>query len=190
MTNNLYKIYTPKETNYPLIHDLVAKKLIVNSDDRGNLVEILKTTWKDIYNPKTLPFTQVYYSTTNSGVARDQNHWHFHPAGQVDRYVVIFGEVIFVVYDTREKSPTENQFNLFWIGNSLGDNGQYTLLVPPRTLHCFLVVGDKPATLLNFPNRLYDPKEEVRIPFKKFPLSDGSTFSWEKVKQAYKKYAK
>lgn len=187
---DLYRIFTPKEKNYKLIHDVVARKLIVNSDARGNLVEILKTTWKDIYHPKTLPFTQVYYSSTEPGVARDEKHWHFHPGGQVDRYIVISGEAVFAVYDTRDKSKTHNLFNLFWMGEKIGDSGQYTLLVPARTLHCFIVVGKKPATLLNFPSCLYDPQEELRIPFRKFPLPDGSTFSWKKVEKAYKIYAK
>jgi dTDP-4-dehydrorhamnose 3,5-epimerase-like enzyme len=190
MNTNLYKIFTLKEKNFKLIHDVVARKLTVNSDKRGTLVEILKTSWTDIFDSEILPFTQVYYSKTKSGVARDKSDWHFHPGGQVDRYVVISGEVIFAIYDTREKSKTRNFLNLFWIGESLGKTGQYSLLVPPRTLHCFIVVSKKPATLLNFPSRLYDPREEVRIPFKKFPLPDGTIFSWTKVKKAHKMYAK
>lgn len=189
-TDNLYQIFTLSEKDYPLIHGVVTRKLVVNEDARGNLVEVLKTTWEDVYHEKHLPFTQVYYSTTKAGVARDQHKWHFHPGGQVDRYVVIFGDVVLAIYDVREKSPTKDFFNLFFMGESLGKKGQYEILVPPRTLHCFLVVGDKPATLLNFPNRLYDSEEEWRIPFENFPLPDGSTFSWEKVKEAYKKYAK
>jgi dTDP-4-dehydrorhamnose 3,5-epimerase-like enzyme len=74
------------------------------------------------------------------------------------------------------------------MGESLGNKYQYTLLVPARTLHCFIVVGEKPATLLNFPSRLYDPAEEVRLPFAEHPLADGSVFSWEKVKSAYRQY--
>lgn len=189
MPDNLYKIFTLPEKDIQLVHDVIIRKLVVNSDPRGSLTEILKTTWKDIYNEKDLPFTQVYYSTTQAGVARDQSDWHFHPGGQIDRYVVISGDVVFAVYDIREKSATEDKLNLFWIGETLGNEGQYTLLVPPRTLHGFLVVSRKPATLLNFPNKLYDPQEEWRIPFENFPLPDGSTFSWKKVQKAFNKYA-
>lgn len=185
MNSKLYRIYTLKEQDYPLVHDVVVKKLAVHTDPRGTLIEILKTTWKDVYDAKRLPFTQVYYSTTKAGVARDQDHWHFHPGGQVDRYVVINGDVVFVIYDVRSDSPTKDILNLFLVGKSLGDTGQYELLVPSHTLHGFLVVSETPATLLNFPNRLYDPDEELRLPFENFPLPNGSTFSWEKVKDAY-----
>jgi len=187
--NSLYKIYSPREKSYPLVHDVVLKKLIVNTDPRGTLVEMLKTTWTDVYDEKKLPFTQVYYSLTIPGVARDQDRWHFHPGGQVDRYVVIFGNVVFAVYDIREQSPTKDRLNLFWVGDSLGPDGQYEILVPPRTLHGFLVVGDKPATLLNFPSKLYDPEEEWRLPFAQYPLPDGSIFSWETVAKAFHRYA-
>lgn len=190
MKQVLYRIFSPGEKNHHLIHDLILKKLKVNRDPRGTLTEMLKTTWKDVYDRKHLPFTQIYVSTTVAGVARDENRWHFHPGGQVDRYVVLFGDVVLVVYDTRESSLTKDTINICLLGESLGPDNQYLILVPPRTLHCFLVVGDKPATLVNFPNRLYDPKEELRIPFELFPLPDGSTFSWEKVIKAYNEYVK
>ena len=190
MKRPLYNIFTTKEKGYPVIHDVVIRKLVVNADPRGTLTEILKTTWEDIYNAKTLPFTQVYYSATKSGTARDVDRWHFHPGGQVDRYAVIFGDVVFAIYDVRENSPSKDRLNLFLVGESLGPQGQFELLVPAHTLHGFLVVSQKEATLLNFPSRLYDPKEEVRLPFENFPLPDGSTFSWDKVRRAYERYVK
>jgi len=189
MKQDLYKIFTLSK-QYSRIYDVVVRKLLVHSDPRGILSEVLKTTWEDMYNPKTMPFTQVYYSTTKSGIARDKDRWHFHPGGQIDRYVVLFGDVVFAIYDVREGSPTKDMLNLFLVGESLGPQGQYEILVPPRTLHGFLVVSKIPSMLLNFPNRLYDPEEEVRIPFENFPLPDGSTFSWEKVRKAYTDYDK
>lgn len=190
MNSGIYQMYTLREADYPLIHDVVLRRLVVNSDLRGNLVEVLKTTWEDVYDPREFPFTQVYYSSTNPGTARDRDRWHFHPGGQVDRYVVIAGDAVFAIYDIRETSPTCDTLNLFLIGESLGPDGQYEILVPARTLHGFLVVSRKPATLLNFPSRLYDPDEEWRLPFEDFPLPDGSIFSWNKVRQVFRSYVK
>jgi len=42
---------------------------------------------------------------------------------------------------------------------------------------------------LNFPNKLYDPEEELRLPFAQYPLPDGSIFSWETVDKAFHSYA-
>jgi dTDP-4-dehydrorhamnose 3,5-epimerase-like enzyme len=72
------------------------------------------------------------------------------------------------------------------MGESQGDHGQYTLLIPQNVLHCFKVVGKKEAILLNFPNTLYDFTEEGRLPFQKVKFPDGSFFGWSKVDQALK----
>ena len=190
MNNNIYRIYTPAEKKYPLIHDLVIRNLVVNADPRGTLTEVMKTNWEGFYNLKERPFAQCYFSVTEPSVARDQSDWHFHPGGQVDRFSVISGDLILAVYDIREKSPTKDLLNLFLLGESLGRENQYSVLVPPQALHGFLVVSRKPATLINFPSRLYDPKEELRLPFRDYLLPDGSEFSWNKVKNAFEKYDK
>lgn len=190
MKQNLYQLYTPSASNYPLIHDALIRNLVVNSDPRGTLTEILKTDWKDFYHAQQRPFAQTYFSVTKAGVARDLADWHFHPGGQIDRFSVISGNMVVAIYDIREKSPTKNTLNLFLLGDCLNYKQQYTVLVPPRTLHGFVVVGKKPAILLNFPSRLYDPEEEWRLPFSAYPLADGSVFSWNKVKKAYTQYAK
>lgn len=181
-----YSIITP--TNWQQetwIHDVVVKPLKVNRDPRGILVETLKTTWEDVYNQETAPFTQMYYSTTEPGVARDIDRWHFHPGGQQDRFGVIRGDIVVGILDNREDSPTKGKLNLFQMGESNGDEGQYMLMIPKRVLHGFVVVGSAYATLFNYPTRLYDPHEEVRVLFSDALLSNGEEFSWEKVKQEY-----
>jgi dTDP-4-dehydrorhamnose 3,5-epimerase len=191
MKNNLYSLITlSNKDQHSLIHDLVIKPLKVNRDPRGTLTEALKTTWEDVYNSNDLPFTQMYFSTTDPGVARDIDRWHYHPGGQQDRFGIISGDIIVALFDNRQNSPTFQTLNLFLMGKSQGDNGQYLLLIPSQTLHCYLVVSDKPATMINFPNRLYDPQEEQRIPFVDILLPDKQPFSWDKVKQSYSELPK
>jgi len=189
MNTNLYSIITLKNKDkHKLIHDVVIRPLKVNRDPRGTLTEALKITWKDIYSKKELPFTQMYFSTTDPGVARDIDSWHFHPGGQQDRFGIISGDIIVAIYDNRKDSKTYQTLNLFLMGQSQGDEGQYLLMVPPQTLHCFLVVSPTPATLINFPNRLYDSDEEQRIFFKDVNLPDGQPFSWDQVKTSYSQF--
>lgn len=175
-----------KADTYPLIHDVVIHPLQVNRDSRGILVEIMKTNWDNIYNQKKLPFAQVYYSITESGTARDENLWHFHPGGQQDRFGVIKGEIVVAIFDDRKGSPTKGKLNLFNLGELKDNLGQYLVLVPPRCLHGFIVVSKEPAILFNFPSRLYDPKEEKRIDLKKAKLKNGSIFSWNMVRKEFK----
>lgn len=168
-----------------LIYDVVAYPLKVNRDSRGILVETLKTNWSEVFGPNR-PFAQSYYSITKAGVARDEDVWHRHPH-QEDRFVVIQGDIVVAIYDWRKESSTYGKLNLFKMGESEGEDGQYLLLIPRNTLHGFCVVSKKTAILLNFPTLLYNPKEEGRISHQeagvKFP--DGELFSWEAVRKEF-----
>jgi len=175
-----------KLKSYSLIAGVVVYPLQVNRDTRGMLTEMLKITWSDIYDEKLRPFTQMYFSQTESGVARDEDKWHYHPGGQEDRFGIISGDVVIAIYDNRQDSPTYQKLNLFLMGKNQGDQGQYLLLVPPRTLHGFVVVSKKPASLINYPTRLYDPQEEQRIPFSEVKFKDGSIFSWDLVRKQFR----
>jgi len=173
-----------KIDSYKLIKDVVVHPLKVNEDKRGILVETIKRGWKDIYSEK-YPFAQSYFSITYSNVARDEDQWHIHPTKQEDRFVVIKGKAVIALYDDRENSPTKGVLNLFKMGQFVNNKGYYTLLIPQKVYHCFLVVSKKEAVLLNFPTRLYDPEEEDRVKFKKAKLADESIFDWNKVRKKF-----
>ncbi|OGD63423.1 hypothetical protein A2160_03080 [Candidatus Beckwithbacteria bacterium RBG_13_42_9] len=175
-----------KLKSYPLIKGVVVHPLKVNRDPRGFLVEALRVDWADIYDKETRPFRQMYYSQTDSGVARDEDRWHFHPGGQEDRFAVINGDIVVAVYDNRQDSSTYQTLNLFKMGEGQGDNGQYLLLVPPQTLHGFVVVSKNPALLVNYPTKIYDANEEKRVPFSEVKFKDGSNFNWDLIRREFK----
>lgn len=183
---NLNFFNLTKLNNCPLIDGVKIHPLKVNRDQRGILVEIMKTSWKDIYDKEKLPFSQTYYSITPSGVARDESLWHHHPGGQQDRFGVIKGEVVVAIFDWRKESKTFGELNLFHLGELTEDKGQYIVVVPKKCLHGFVVVSKKEAILFNFPTMLYDPKEEERIPIDKVKLKDGSIFSWDLVRSSFR----
>src|SRR3989344_5184973 len=164
-----------------LIKDVVLHPLKINKDASGVLVETLRIDWKEIYGPER-EFAMQYYSVTDSGVARDENVWHYHPTVQEDRFIVIHGAIVVAIADNRVGSSTQGLINLFYMKS---DYNPYVLLIPKKTLHGFLVVSNIPAILLNFPTRLYNPKEEGRIPYSKVnvKMKDGSSFSWKIVRK-------
>jgi|SRR3989344_441158 len=167
-----------------IISDVILYPLKINQDESGGiLVETLRTDWTDVYG-KGREFFMQYYSVTPSGAARDENTWHFHPNYQEDRFLVIQGAVVTAVADNRENSETKNLLNLFYM-DALDD--PYLLLIPKRVLHGFMVVSKTPSVLLNFPTALYNPSEEKRIDYEKanVNLSDGSAFSWNKVREEF-----
>ena len=177
-------VYTDPDDRSALIADVVARPLRVNRDPRGILVETLKVDWPDCYDAVTRPFAQTYYSVTEPWVARDEDRWHVHER-QADRFVVPSGDVVLALYDPRDASPTRGRLNLIRLGEANGDSGQYLVLIPPRVLHGFMVVGPRAALLLNYPTRLYDPADEGRVLFGEVGarLPDGRLFSWDLVRE-------
>ena len=167
-----------------VVDDVVLYPLRVNRDPRGTLVESLKVSWAGIYDATARPFAQHYFSTTNPGVARDEDRWHVHEY-QEDRFSVLHGDIVVAVYDPRPTSRTRGRLNLYRLGEANGDQGQFCVLVPRRCYHGFVVVSDKPAILQNFPTREYDPADEGRVPFAEagVRLPDGTTFTWDLVRQ-------
>jgi len=166
-----------------LIKDVLLYPLKVNRDESGTLVETLRTDWKEIYG-KGREFFMQYYSVTSSGVARDENVWHYHPV-QEDRFLVVQGEVVVAVADNRKNSLTKGCLNLFLMKAYFDP---FILLIPAQTLHGFMVVSKESAILLNFPTGLYNPQEEGRVPYEKagIKLPDGTDFNWAKVRSYFK----
>ncbi len=163
-----------------LIQDIIMYPLKVNKDASGLLVETLRTDWKEIYGPGR-EFAMQYYSITHSGVARDEDTWHYHLL-QEDRFLVAQGAIVTAVADNRQDSPTNGLLNLFYME---AHTDPYILLIPKKTLHGFMAVSKTPAILLNYPTALYNPKDEVRIPYSEvnIKMSNGSLFYWESVRK-------
>lgn len=162
-----------------IIKDVLMYPLKINRDKSGVLVEALRSDWKGIYG-KGREFAMQYFSVTESGIARDEAVWHYHPQ-QEDRFLVAQGEVVVAVADNRQNSKTFEFLNLFYMQ---ADKDPYILLIPKNTLHGFLVASHIPAVLLNFPTVLYNFEEEGRISYEeaKIKSSEGSLFSWDKVR--------
>jgi dTDP-4-dehydrorhamnose 3,5-epimerase len=170
--------------NIKLIKDVAIHPYEVNEDTSGILVETLRKDWNDVYGPGR-EFFQQYYSETPSGMARDENVWHYHPTIQDDRFAVIKGEVVVAIGDNRKDSETEGLLNLFHI-NARKD--PYLVLIPRRTLHGFMVVSLEPAILVNFPTGLYNLQEEGRIPYSQENIKTeaGELFNWNLVRKEFK----
>jgi len=172
-----------------LVKDVILHPLKVMSDEKtgGILVETLRRDWKDVYG-QDMEFAMQYYSVTDSGLARDENEWHLHNE-QEDRFIVASGKVVVSVADYRKESKTNGLLNLFYID---AIENPYLILIPKGTLHGFMVVSKDPGILLNFPTKLYNPEDELRIPYKEANIktSKGVDFSWDQVRNNFQHLTK
>lgn len=175
-------IFLKNQESNKLIEDVILYPLKMNKDRSGILVETLRSDWQGIYGPGR-EFKMQYYSITPSGMARDEDVWHYHPI-QEDRFIICQGAIVVAVADNRGESKTHGLLNLFYMRAS---KDPYALLIPKETLHGFMVVSKTPAILLNFPTKLYNPKDEKRIPYSevKIKLSDQGLFSWDRVREDF-----
>lgn len=171
-----------------LIDGTILYKLTIHRDIRGMLVETLKEDWIEVFQRPNLQFGQSYFSVTNPGFARDEDKWHVHPTKQTDRFVIVAGSAVVALYDWRKNSKTKGVLNLFVMGEVNEDNNQYLLLIPKNVLHGFCTVGKKPCCLVSFPDHMYDPKEEGRIPFSEVNalLPNGTMFAWNLIRDQFR----
>ena len=180
--DDLRDLLVRDESGSGRISDVIIRRLQVNRDPRGTLTELLRADWVEVLN-ETLPFAQVYTSTTAPGIARDEGHWHVHQQ-QTDRFYCLVGTFVLAIADTRPASSTRGELLLIELAAADDAPAPLLVTVPPNTLHGFVVTSDGPATLLNFPNRLYDPADEGRVPFAEAAVTDpsGQPFSWDAVR--------
>ncbi len=124
-------------------------------DERGIFTEIMREDWKEIIDE---PIVQANLSVSYPGIVRA---WHRHARGQVDYFLVVQGSIKVCAYDDREGSPTKGHL----VEVVLTEDRMQLLRVPGHYWHGFKVVGDRPAVVVYFVNRLYDyenPDEERR----------------------------
>ena len=129
-----------------MIQDVRVKKLKIIPDERGRLMEILRSD-EEIFRS----FGQVYMTTAYPGVVKA---WHYHKK-QDDYFTCISGTMRLALYDGREGSPTHGEINDFTINL---DN-PVLVKIPKGVYHGFRCVGDKEAIVINVPTLPYNRKE-------------------------------
>ena len=137
-----------------MIEGVKVKDLKVIPDDRGMLMEMLRSD-----DPDFQKFGQVYMTMVYPGVVKA---WHYHKK-QTDHFVCVGGMVKVALYDDREGSPTRGETNTFVIGWQR----QRMVIIPSGVYHGFTPAGLEPAYIVNVPTELYDVEDpdEFRRPF-------------------------
>jgi dTDP-4-dehydrorhamnose 3,5-epimerase len=129
-----------------MIEGVQIKQLKRNADERGFLMEMIRST--DEFFTK---FGQCYVSLNYPGVVRA---WHYHKK-QEDYFVVVQGMCKVGLYDMREGSPTKGVAEAHY----LGDNNNIVLRIPIGVAHGYKTVGTEPSLLINFPTEVYNAAE-------------------------------
>jgi len=148
-----------------MIHGVKIKSLKMIPDERGRLMELLRSD-DDLF----LKFGQVYMTTAYPGVVKG---WHYHQK-QTDNFVVIQGMMKVVLYDDRPESPTRGQVNEFF----MGDYNPMLLSIPNLVIHGFKCISQHEAILINCPTEVYNYNnpDEYRID----PHNNDIPYKWDR----------
>jgi len=148
-----------------LIDGVVIKDLKVIPDERGWLMEILRSD-----DPFFQKFGQLYMTVAYPGVVKG---WHYHKK-QTDHFCCVKGMLKVVLYDDRAGSPTRGEVNEFFIG----DKRPQLIRIPAGVLHGMKGVGVEPALLVNAPDQVYDyaDPDEFRVP----PHDNDVPYDWSR----------
>jgi len=126
-----------------MIDGVCIKKLKVIPDERGRLMEILRSD-DDLFQK----FGQVYMTTTYPGVVKA---WHFHKK-QTDNVACVHGMIKLALYDSREDSPTFQEIDEFYIGV----HNPILVQIPAGVYHGWMCVSAEEAIIVNIPTEVYD----------------------------------
>ena len=118
-------------------------------DERGKVMHMLRED-----SPPFTRFGEIYFSCTYPGVVKA---WHLHKEMTLN-YAVIFGEIKFVLFDDRPKSPTRGELQEFFISPE-----NYMLVtVPPLIWNGFKGVGNQSSIVANCATQPHHEGEMLR----------------------------
>lgn len=148
-----------------MIDGVRTRKLKRIPDERGYLMEMLRSDW-----PEFEAFGQVYITAVYPGVVKG---WHYHKH-QTDYFICVAGMAKVVLYDARDDSPTRGEINEFFIG-SLNPE---LVVIPAGVYHGFKGISQEVTLIVNVPTKLYnyEKPDEYRCP----PHSDEIPYDWSR----------
>jgi len=148
-----------------MIEGVKIKKLKVIPDERGRLMEILRSD-DDLFQK----FGQVYMTTTYPSVVKA---WHLHKK-QTDNIACLQGTIKLVLYDNREKSPTHKELAVFY----LGVHNPVLIQVPPNVYHGWMCVSSEESIVVNIPTEAYNYEhpDEYRLD----PHQNDIPYDWRR----------
>ena len=127
-----------------LTDGVTVRRLPTHADARGSVMELYDLRWG--FHPDPLVF--AYTFTIRPGVVKG---WGLHKRHQ-DRYAIIQGEMLLVLYDPRPESPTCGEV----CSIVLSDRDRCLVNIPENVWHADYNMGTLDVLVVNFPTIPYD----------------------------------
>ena len=142
----------------------------VLGDDRGTIQEVIDV--RQDYWKKS--FVYLYKGTCRPGKFKGWGVHDFHD----DRYMVIDGEMLLVLYDERENSSTKGTVQEFYLSST----GVSQITIPKGVWHLHQNIGLRDLIFLNSPTKPYNhtnpDKRRLPVINDKIPYKLRPTIGW------------
>ena len=148
--------------------------------DKVNIDGVILTPLHIVNNPKGnvlcgvkksdigfIKFGEAYFSTIKHGQTKG---WNKHNSLTMN-LMVPYGEVVFVIFDDRARSQTNNSF----FKTTLSINNYNRLTIPPNLWVAFHGIGKQKNVILNIASEEHDYQEIERIDLNKIQ------FDWKSL---------
>ena len=145
-----------------MIDGVVIEELKQFHDERGKVMRMM-----NINTPSFVNFGEVYFSCVYPGAIKA---WHMHKRMTLN-YTVPLGKIKFVLYDTREDSPTKGVTQEIF----LGPDNYCLVTVPPMIWNGFKGVGTEMSIVANCASSVHEDGEIE----KKSPFDDFIPYDWD-----------
>jgi len=153
-----------------LTDGVVFRDVPTHADERGTVVELFDPRWG--WHPDPLVF--AYSFTMRPNVVKG---WNLHIEHE-DRYFVLQGEMMLVLYDVRPGSSTFGEICKI----VLSEHRRRIVNVPKNVWHADHNIGGKDVVVVNFPTAPYDHAnpDKYRLPIDTplIPHSFGNAHGW------------
>jgi dTDP-4-dehydrorhamnose 3,5-epimerase len=136
------------------IDGVVLNQTAIVGDDRGVILELIDLSQP--YWSEGAPY--VYMGSCRPKRAKG---WGMHKL-HIDRYMVLWGEMVLVLYDAREGSPTHGVVQEFFMSR----DGLNQLTIPAGVWHAHYNPGESDLIFANAPTHPYqhDNPDKWRLP--------------------------
>jgi dTDP-4-dehydrorhamnose 3,5-epimerase len=159
-----------KQVNLVNIEGVKLRRTNVLGDDRGTIQEVIDV--RDEYWNEG--FVYLYKGTCRPGKFKG---WGVHDAHD-DRYIIVDGEMLLVLFDDREKSSTRGTVQEFYLSST----GVFQITIPAGVWHLHQNIGERDLIFLNSPTKPYDhanpDKRRLPVINEKIPYTLRPKIGW------------
>jgi len=148
-----------------MIHGVKVKQLKFIADERGKLMEVLRSD-----DPEFSKFGQVYMTTAYPGVVKG---WHYHKI-QTDNMAAVKGMFKLVLFDSRQDSPTHKEVNEFF----MGEFNPILVQIPNMVIHGFKCISESEGIVINCPTEAYNRQNPDE--YRTDPHSNDIPYKWQR----------